>query len=187
MRGRVDCEANTEGDDTMIVTRRIAAPLLALALGLGACSGSAETPAVATAGGATPGASPTAQAADQEGRQFAQCMREHGVDLPDPQPGDKGRVSLDGLDKDKVLGAVDACRDLMPSGGEKGKLNPDQLEKQRALAVCMRANGVPDFPDPDPNGAAVRDYVLDKHSDKVLAALEKCRDVVPTPSAQAGK
>jgi hypothetical protein len=47
----------------------------------------------------------------------------------------------------------------------------------------MRDNGVADFPDPDPNGGgAVRDYILDKHDDDVLAALEKCRDVVPAPT-----
>jgi len=166
--------------------RTLAVPLLVLALGLAACDSADATPGVASAGGGTPSASAGAAVDDEErGRAFAQCMREHGVEMPDPQPGAKIGIELEKLDKDKVLGAVDACRSLMPGGGKDVKLNPDQLERQRALAECMRANGVADFPDPDPDGgAAVREYILDKHDDDVLAALEKCRDVVPTPSGQ---
>ncbi|MEV0714815.1 hypothetical protein [Asanoa sp. NPDC050611] len=164
-------------------------PLLMLGLGLAACDSAGATPGVATAGGGTPAPSASAAADDgEQGRAFAACMREHGVDMPDPQPGGGGLgVQLDKVDKTKVLGAVDACRDLMPGGGKDVKLNPDQIETQRALAECMRANGVPDFPDPDPDGgAAVREYILDKHDDDVLAALEKCRDVVPMPSGKPG-
>jgi len=165
-----------------------AVPLLVLGLGLAACDGADAAAGVATAGGVTPSASASAAAGDEErGRAFAHCMREHGVEIPDPQPGSKVGMELDKLDKVKVLGAVDACRDLMPGGGKDVKLNPDQLERQRAMAECMRANGVPDFPDPDPDGgAAVREYILDKHDDDVLAALETCRDVVPTPSGRPG-
>ncbi|SNT65770.1 hypothetical protein SAMN05421812_12641 [Asanoa hainanensis] len=164
--------------------RTLAVPLLVLGLGLAACDSAGATPGVASAGGGAPSASAAAPSGDEErGRAFAACMREHGVDMPDPQPGSKLGIELDKLDKDKVLDAVDACRDLMPGGGKDVKLNPDQLERQRALAECMRANGVPDFPDPDPDGgAAVREYILDKHDADVLAALETCRDVVPTPS-----
>ena len=163
--------------------RRFAVPLLLLGLGLAACDSAGATPGVATAGGGTLAASASAAADGEQGRAFAACMREHGVDMPDPQPGGGGLgAELDKLDKDKGFGAVDACRDLMPGGGKDVKLDPDQLERQRALAECMRANGVPDFPDPDPDGgAAVREYILDKHDDDVLAALEKCQDVVPTP------
>ncbi|MEV4535675.1 hypothetical protein AB0J82_17790 [Asanoa sp. NPDC049518] len=164
--------------------RTLLVPLLALGLGLAACDSAGATPGVASAGGGTPGASASAAPADDEerGRAFAACMREHGVDMPDPQPGSKVGITLDKVDKSKVLAAVDACRDLMPGGGKDVKLDPDQLERQRALAECMRANGVPDFPDPDPDGgAAVREYILDKHDDDVLAALEKCQDAVPTP------
>ncbi|MDG4822197.1 hypothetical protein O7635_10065 [Asanoa sp. WMMD1127] len=166
--------------------RRAVVPLLlVLGLGLAACDSGKTTPGVATAGGATPTASAGAAASDEErGRAFAACMRDNGVDMPDPQPGAKTGIELDKLDKDKVLDAVDACREFMPGGGKDVKLNPDQLEKQRELAVCMRANGVPDFPDPDPAGATVREYILDKHDDDVLAALEKCRDVLPTPSSR---
>ena len=168
--------------------KRLVVPLLLLGLGLAACDSAGATPGVATAGGATPAASASAVADDERGRAFAACMREHGIDMPDPQPGGGGLgIQLDKIDKDKALGAVDACRDLMPGGGKDVKLNPEQLEKQRELAACMRANGVPDFPDPDPDGGrAVREYILDKHDDDVLAALDKCRDILPTPSAKPG-
>ncbi|GIF47011.1 hypothetical protein DFJ67_2344 [Asanoa ferruginea] len=168
----------------MTLKRRIAVPLLALGLGIGlaACKGPTEPARVASAGGASSTPSPAGGKSDEErGRDFAECMREQGVDLPDPQPG--GKVDMDGIDKDKAIGAVVACRDVMPNGGEYGKLDPGQLEKQRALAVCMRANGVPDFPDPDPAGESIRDYLFDKHDDGVLTALDKCRDAAPTPGA----
>ncbi|MEV4621697.1 hypothetical protein AB0J74_23680 [Asanoa sp. NPDC049573] len=171
----------------MTVKRWLAVPLLALGLGLTACSGAAK-PAVATAGGgaATAGPSPSAVSDEERGRRFTECMREHGVDLPDPQPGGKLGASLDGVDKDKVFAAVDACREFMPNGGADAKLDPGQLDRQRAFAECMRANGVPDFPDPDPEGGAIREYILDKHDDDVLAALDQCRDIVPAPSGSAG-
>jgi len=175
-----------------MIRKLLPVPLLILGLGLGACSGADAAPGVATAGGATPTASAEAAAADDEKwRAFAACMRENGVDVPDPEPGSaNGKRAIGGLaniDKDKLSAALDACRDLMPSGGNGGTLTPEQLDRQRQFAACMRENGVPDFPDPDPNGGAdaLREYVLDKHDGDVTAALEKCRDVaLPSAAAQ---
>jgi len=161
--------------------------MLVLALGLGACAGARATPGVASAGG--PGATPAATASPEDGRAFAACMRENGVDVPDPEPGKplgKGGVAIE-AGKDKLMPALEACRHFMPKGGENTKPSPEQLEQQRQFAACMRENGVPDFPDPDPDGSgAVREFLLDRHDDDVLTALEKCRDIV-VPEGQSGR
>jgi hypothetical protein len=53
---------------------------------------------------------------------YAKCMREHGVDVPDPQFGEDGSVQMRiggrGLDESKVEAAAEACRKTMPEIGE---------------------------------------------------------------------
>ncbi len=84
----------------------------------------------------------------------ARCMREHGVDVPDPKPGAGGEIQfgmrVDGTDKLKVQRAEEACRkyleDVRPP-----ELSPEQQREFREQALkharCMRANGI-DMPDP---------------------------------------
>jgi hypothetical protein len=170
----------------------LAAPLVALGLALSGCAGQGgDTPAVATANnGAAPAASESAAPSDEErARQFAACMREEGIDVPDPEPGAGGAAGgnqrdfafrIEGSDKGKLNAAMEKCRQYLPNGGEMRPLTPEQLERQRELAKCMRANGVPDFPDPDPNGggAIIRDFAKDQvDEDAMRNAIEKCRDI----------
>ncbi|AIG73471.1 MULTISPECIES: hypothetical protein [Amycolatopsis] len=90
-------------------------------------------------------------------RNFAKCMREHGVDMPDPKTdGDgQGSISIEagevGRDENKMKAASDACRKLLPNGGEIKPPTPEELDKMRKEAKCMREHGI-DFPDPDPSG-----------------------------------
>lgn len=164
-----------------------AAVLLAACLGAG-CAARAEEPQVASAGGgATTSAADTAedQAVSDEDRmrKFAACMREHGVDLPDPEPGAPVRIGGPGADQDVLREAMDACRSLMPNGGEPPKLSPEDLEKARAMAACMREHGV-DVPDPDPEGGgAVRirpgDGAGIPDREALDKALEACRHLGP--------
>jgi hypothetical protein len=167
----------------------LAAPVLALGLALSGCAGQGgETPAVATANnGAAPTASESAAPSDEElGRKFAQCMRDEGVDMPDPEPGSgpggarKGAgfaVKVEG-GNGEVEAAMEKCRQYLPNGGEMPPLTAEQLEDLREMAKCMRANGVPDFPDPDPNGggAMIKKFAEDDADMAVMEkALEKCR------------
>ena len=49
----------------------------------------------------------------------------------------------------------------------------------RAYAQCMRDNGVPDFPDPDPDGR-LRGPAHEQQDDpKFRAAMETCRQKLP--------
>ncbi|MEU9303936.1 hypothetical protein [Streptomyces sp. NPDC048269] len=51
----------------------------------------------------------------------------------------------------------------------------EQLAEARAFTACMRANGVPAFPDPDPQNARHETEGFDlKSSPEGRAALKKC-------------
>ena len=134
-----------------------------LALGLlltMAAAGCGEAPAgdqVASAGG-KPSTSASAAAAKDEDAplKFSQCMREQGMTwFPDPEPGSRGlQIKVPkGTDKAKMDAAMAACKEWAPDGGERGPADPQQLEQGRQMAQCMRDNGVPNFPDPKPDGS----------------------------------
>ena len=129
-----------------------------LLLALTGCAAADAGDDVATAGGATP--APTASTgatagSDGDGLKFAQCMRDNGLTwFEDPQPGQRGvRIQIpQGQDKAKVDKAMTACKQYLPNGGEPPKLDAAAMEQARQMAKCMRENGVPDFPDPEPDG-----------------------------------
>jgi hypothetical protein len=150
-RSRLDWAAPTRGDGEM---RR--ALLLVLLLSLAGCAADPGGDGVATAGGKpTGGASNAPAAADGDGLKFAQCMRENGMTwFSDPEPGQRGvRISVpQGQDKAKVDAAVETCKEFLPNGGEPPKMDPAALEQARQMSKCMRENGVPNFPDPGPDG-----------------------------------
>src|SRR5919201_1424510 len=69
-----------------------------------------------------------------------------------------------------------ACSRTTDNGGNAG----DKAEAARAFAQCMRDNGVPDYPDPDPAGKFPKDAERQAHDDpKFQAANEKCRKDLP--------
>jgi hypothetical protein len=82
-------------------------------------------------------------------------MRQHGVaNFPDPQGPDQNRflIPADVQNDPHFPAASKACEALRPqqgAGGGGGGVSQSQL---LAFARCMRANGVPKFPDPLSNG-----------------------------------
>ncbi|MEV7965743.1 hypothetical protein AB0O34_07140 [Sphaerisporangium sp. NPDC088356] len=138
----------------------VAVAFLALAAGCGqsATSGgvaSVQGTKTASPNGATPAASVDPA---EQGRKFAQCMRDHGVDMTDPEAAG-GRIAIripKGADRATMDKAMEACRSLSPMG-EKGRtIPPEDQEKFRAFTQCMRDHGV-DMPDPDfSKGGAIR-------------------------------
>ena len=128
----------------------VVAPLLVLSLaGCGSGGSGGNRPGQPAGGGGGP-ASPAADPA-QRALQFAQCMRAHGVNMPDPDPNNRGQIPLGGagLDPQKVQEAAQACREFSPIGnGQSGTGTPSQKEARLKFAKCMRENGVEDWPDP---------------------------------------
>ena len=139
---------------------------LVLGLGAAACGGSPDGNGVATLGGDGAGDGQTdggsAKKDPQEAAlEFAKCMREHGVDMPDPEVDSKGRmrVTIDSPagkgsrpDPKKLNAAQQACGNLLGDGGPgPGELDPKARDAMVDFAKCMREHGI-DMPDPTGNG-----------------------------------
>jgi hypothetical protein len=154
--------------------------------------------ALAACGGDDPsGESPAASREQMRDAalQYARCMREHGVDMPDPKPGQAGvQLSLPkGTSEAEVDAADKACRKYLE------KVKPQQMSEEQqkefrdaalAQARCMREHGI-DMPDPTfgPNGQATIKLGskngsgprIDPESERFKAAQEACKKLMPRP------
>jgi hypothetical protein len=165
-----------------------AAPLLVL--GLAACASTPSTPSIASAAnGKTPSAGPSASSATKpDPLKFAQCMREHGVDMPDPDAS--GRVTLRSKpgDEGKIDSAQKACQQYVPGLGGKGggpSISKADQAKLLKFAQCMRQHGVP-MADPDFSGGGVKMHVegggpTSVNQTKAEAAQKACQGLMPAP------
>ncbi|MCH9817049.1 MAG: hypothetical protein K0U64_11485 [Actinomycetia bacterium] len=159
-----------------------AAPLLLL---LAACSSADESQVASIeAPDADPSASAGTQGVDDGGLAFAQCMRENGVDFPDPDP-DGGFDSIIGAidpTDPKFNEALQACNDLRPAGNPLDQsFDADAQAQVLELAKCMRENGI-DVPDPsfDANGQPVDVDLsgLNFNDPDFREAIQECREFI---------
>ncbi|MBV1854442.1 hypothetical protein [Catellatospora tritici] len=119
-----------------------------------ACGTSDDGVGVASVSGAgAPSATPSVSRQSQLVR-YAQCMREQGVPMADPQvEGDVVREPRieQGFDKGKADAAAQVCQQYRPP-----RLTGPEVEAKtelvRQLARCMREQGVETYPDPDAEG-----------------------------------
>jgi hypothetical protein len=87
---------------------------------------------------------------------FSRCMRAHGVtNFPDPGGGGGGGggINLDGTGINPASPAFRSaqrtCFKLLPGGGPGGgHASAEAIRQDLDTARCMRAHGVPGFPDP---------------------------------------
>jgi hypothetical protein len=81
---------------------------------------------------------------------FSRCMRAHGVsDFPDPSGG-QGAIAINPKEAQSPAfqAAQQKCRKFMPTKGPPPHMTASELSRAFAFARCMRAHGVPSFPDP---------------------------------------
>jgi hypothetical protein len=151
-----------------IVRRVLAATAVTLLLGLSAAcdsgSGDDDTtlPDAAGASTASPSGNDEADLDPEDAMlKFAECMREHGVDMPDPEPGGGIRVNGEGLSEDQMEAAQSACQKWMdlaePEDGGK-ELTEEEKQSFLDMAACMRERGY-NFPDPVFDGGRVTQKV----------------------------
>jgi hypothetical protein len=122
------------------------------ALALGACGGSNDD-------GGTTGGGGQGDKAFQGALKYAKCMRERGIDVPDPQRVGQGGIKMTmkggpNTNTAKVQAAEKDCRKYMQIGGGRAPSPAEQAKVQNAMldyAKCMRAHGV-DMPDPKFSG-----------------------------------
>src|SRR3954451_3171461 len=117
---------------------------------------------------------------------FARCMRDNGVDMPDPQ-FNGGRVTqrMEGGNPGKMRVAEKACEKYRSQIKAPEMSASDREEFKKAAlanARCMREQGI-DFPDPQfdsDGGARVKiDKSLNPEGAKFQAAQKACEKTLP--------
>jgi hypothetical protein len=195
---------------------------LLLACSSAACGGGGGGADVATLGGAASTSTTTGggggNATDPEDAMvaFSSCMREHGVDLPDPEKVDgsgggfaistsdagSARIGLPAGNDETAKAAQAACGHLLDGAIGNLDISPEEEAKMRdemlEFASCMREHGV-DMPDPtfaSGGGGRVEINTSDSSSGKGVApppedpdfaaANEACASKLSGPKGQAG-
>jgi hypothetical protein len=131
-------------------------PLSAVvAVALAAC-GSSQTQTVPTlgAGSAQQGASPGSLAA---ARAAVACARKHGMaDISDPVLGANGQVTFPGGAPDPTPEVRSACaaqiRAAEAASSTLPNVSASDMQALLRWGACMRAHGLPRWPDPDAQG-----------------------------------
>ena len=152
-------------------------------------------------GGADDGdAATAATATDEEAAlAFAACMRDQGLDFPDPTINADGSVDFfggggppqgDGAQQEGLPEALEVCGDLiagasfLPGGGDLTEFEDQLLE----VAQCLRDEGI-DVDDPDlsegfgpgagggDGGGGPFGADFDPNDPAVQAAIEACQDI----------
>jgi hypothetical protein len=139
--------------------RKPALLLVAFALVPAACGGSSDD-GVASLDAETGAAAETDERSFEESLlDFTQCLREEGLDVPDPEFDEDGNLRFQpgggpggdqDIDIDELLAARDACSEFLV-GISLDRIGIDQTaleDNLLAYAECMRGEGF-DLPDPD--------------------------------------
>jgi hypothetical protein len=136
--------------------RRTLRPLAALATLALIVAGCSNAPA------GTSSTTDSTTAAHAQAVKFSECMRANGIGaFPDPDAS--GRLTIDAVANGSSVDtssaafeqALSTCKHLEPPGFTGAKVTPQQQTARLRFAQCMRRSGVPDFPDPTPNGPLV--------------------------------
>ena len=153
-----------------------AAVLAPIGLLATACGGS-SSPAASAGGGST-----HVQAA----LAYARCMRAHGVpDFPDPDSNGQFNVDRHSVSSQETA-ANQVCHHLLNTGDQANAARQQQgLGQALKYAQCMRAHGVPNFPDPHttsggigtPSGIGFDMSGIDQNSPQYRSAAQACQSL----------
>lgn len=132
---------------------------------------------------------------------YAQCMRDNGIDMDDPQAGTDGgrgflrlgggpggQGAIDRFGEDFQL-AQQACSPILEAA--RPEVDPEaaqeRLEEQLLLAQCIRDQGYPQYPDPiigtdgrlqRVGGREFEELGIDRRSEEFQGVIATCRDEV---------
>jgi hypothetical protein len=163
------------------ITRVSAAPalfvcgaMLAASMALAGCgSGGRSAAGTAAQGAGTPDASTEA---------IVQCYRAHGdPSFPDPvyDPGD-GRWHFAISPGSAPQSTQQACQHLFPTVNPSPPVPQAQFRQLVRLAECLRQHGVPNWPDPDPDGAFGLPPSLQQKTHAWARASQACQRYMPS-------
>jgi hypothetical protein len=167
------------------------AALALLAVIVAGCGG-------ASAGSGSQSASSSSTARDKAVR-FAECMRSNGVSgFPDPDAS--GRLTIDAVANGSSIDtnsatfkqALSTCKNLEPPGFTGPTVTPQLRTARLAFAKCVRDHGVPDFPDPTPNGPLVDTRRIPSANtpagmSALHAAMSKCTEFARAAGVTGGR
>jgi hypothetical protein len=160
----------------------------------------AAAPVLGGCGSGTPSAPVLPKSGYQKAVQFSACMRAHGIaNFPSPRSMGNGNFGIQISSSSSSGGPVplkfsgpamktaqSACAHLLPNGGHpRGSIPPAQREAFIKNAQCMRAHGVPNFPDPNfgGGGGGVEVHLgaagLKPASPAFQAAMKTCAKLLP--------
>jgi hypothetical protein len=117
---------------------------------------------------------------------FSRCMREHGIDIPDPGADGGVMIQIDeNTDPSEIQAAEEACRPILEEViGSFAPPSPEEMEQMREQMLeftrCMREHGI-DMPDPEFGengtftvGAGPAEAGPPMNDDDFAAATEAC-------------
>ena len=150
----------------------VAVTLTLSVVGLAACGGG---------GSGSDGAGDSASR-EEAVLEFTECMRAHGVDMPDPQPGDES-IEVGDPNDPTTKKAEGACNSKLDKVAQD--VTPEVEEEFRegwlAFTECMREEGI-DMADPrflGPGKMLLGIAGIDTTSPAFEAAKEACGDEAP--------
>ena len=130
---------------------------------------------------------------DSQAVAYSACVRAHGVpNFPDPKVttnGNEVKVAI-GINPSisgnpHFQSAQQACRKLLPGGGpgegSNHQISPQEQAQYLKAAACIRAHGVPNFPDPTFSGGGVHvsHKGINLQSPQAHAAEVACQSLIP--------
>ena len=155
---------------------------------LGSIAAVAAAVIAAAACTASPG-SPSGSLRYHEALAFAQCMRADGA-RGFPDPDSNGQFSGNGIDQNssQVQAAGVVCGSSQPGQNPAAQLAQAQVQALR-FSRCMRAHGIPSFPDPSVQSAGGISVTIrmpasagsggiDPRSPQFGAAQQACRPIL---------
>ena len=122
---------------------------------------------------------------------FAECVRAHGVPhFPDPDATGSFNFGVD-VSAETFTAAVDACKALQPPGTLSSHRSASQQSTALRFAACVRANGVPDFPDPVNGQPLINTYLIPSANRPggmsiLNAATHRCSSVLGADAVRSG-
>jgi hypothetical protein len=191
-----------------------AAMLASAALLVAGCGGGSSSPGVAHLSTSTSGdpagdgggksSTPESGASTQQKMvAYSQCMRTHGVpEFPEPTEGHllihssdhNGHLTGVNPESAQFQTAAKACKSLAPpQKAPSPALQAKMQEGALKFSQCMRAHGVPNFPDPTFSGGGVKMVLkaggangIDPNSPQFRAAQKTCQSDLPRPPGAKG-
>jgi hypothetical protein len=168
-----------------------ASVLLAVLAGCGSGSGSGS-------GDPSPSAASSGAMSDEQilavGREYAQCMRDHGLNVPEPTV-ERGRLRVplplppvEGQQqgpppRPEIPATCQSIVDRLPREVmSRAPMTADDVQKIERFSQCVRENGIPGWPGPKPDGTIpLNGTSIDIKSDAFLNAKRACQKYYDGP------